>query len=218
MIAHKRIFETGATLADTLANDVANWLKEAIAKNGSAVIAVSGGSTPKPFFATLSKQKMDWAKVTITLVDERAVPEDNPRSNARLVRDNLWRNEAAVARFSPLYLNPLIGRLAPFDVAILGMGNDGHTASFFPGGDNLAKAIDPTNSHVVIAMNAAGAGEPRLTFTLPRILAASHLCLHIQGQDKMQVLDKALAGADELEMPVRAVLHSAKPLDLYWCP
>jgi 6-phosphogluconolactonase len=218
MIARKRIFETGAALADTLANDVANWLKEAIAKNGSAVIAVSGGSTPKPFFAALSKQKMDWSKVTITLVDERAVPEDNLRSNARLVRDNLWRNETAVARFSPLYLNPLIGRLAPFDVAILGMGNDGHTASFFPGGDNLAKAIDPTNSHAVITMNAAGAGEPRLTFTLPRILTASHLCLHIQGQDKMQVLDKALAGADELEMPVRAVLHSAKPLDLYWCP
>ena len=218
MIAHKRIFETGAALADTLANDVANWLKEAIAKNGSAIIAVSGGSTPKSFFAALSKQKMDWAKVTITLVDERAVPEDNPRSNARLVRDNLWRNEAAVARFSPLYLNPLIVRLAPFDVAILGMGNDGHTASFFPGGDNLAKAIDPTNSDAVITMNAAGAGEPRLTFTLPRILKASHLCLHIQGQDKMQVLDKALAGADELEMPVRAVLHSAKPLDLYWCP
>ncbi len=218
MIAHKRIFETGAALADTLANDVANWLKEAIVKNGSAVMAVSGGSTPKPFFAALSKQKMDWAKVTITLVDERAVPEDNPRSNARLVRDNLWRNEAAVARFSPLYLNPLIVRIGPFDVAILGMGNDGHTASFFPGGDNLAKAIDPTNSDAVITMNAAGAGEPRLTFTLPRILKASHLCIHIQGQDKMQVLDKALAGADELEMPVRAVLHSAKPLDLYWCP
>jgi 6-phosphogluconolactonase len=218
MIANKRIFETGAVLAETLADDVASWLKDAIANKGRAVIAVSGGSTPRPFFTALSQLKLDWSKVTITLVDERQVPEDNPRSNARLVRDNLWCNEAVEAQFTPLYLNPLIDRLAPFDVAILGMGNDGHTASFFPGGDNLAKAIDKTNSHAVIPMNAPGAGEPRLTFTLQRLLAASHLCLHIQGKDKLQVLDKALEGTNELEMPVRAVLHSAKPLDIYWCP
>jgi 6-phosphogluconolactonase len=218
MIETRRIFENGAGLVETLARDVANWLSEAITKNDSAVIAVSGGSTPKPFFAALSKQKLDWARVTITLVDERQVPEDNPRSNARLVRDNLWCNEAAVAQFTPLYLNPLIDRLAPFDVAILGMGTDGHTASFFPGGDNLAKSIDKTNSEAVIPMNAPGAGEPRLTFTLQRLLAAKHLCLHIQGVDKMKSLEKALAGTDELEMPVRAVIHSAKPLDIYWCP
>ncbi len=218
MIANKRIFKTSAILAETLATDVANWLKKAIVRKGSAVIAVSGGTTPKPFLASLSKQKLDWSKVAITLVDERQVPEDNPRSNARLVRDNLRCNEAASAQFVPLYLNPLIGRIAAFDVAILGMGNDGHTASFFPGGDNLTKAIDLTNSDAVITMNAAGAGEPRLTFTLQRLLAASHLCLHIQGQDKMQVLERALGGTDALEMPVRAVLHSAKPLDVYWCP
>ncbi len=218
MIAQRRNFESGAALAGGLAEDVAGWLTAAIEKQGSAVIAVSGGSTPKPFFAALSKQKLDWSKVTITLVDERQVPEDNPRSNARLVRDNLWCNEAAVAQFVPLYLNPLIARIAAFDVAILGMGNDGHTASFFPGGDNLAKAIDPETKDAVIMMNAPGAGEPRLTFTLPRLLAANHLCLHIQGQDKMQVLEKALGGTDVFAMPVRAVLHSDKPLDVYWCP
>lgn len=218
MIANRRIFESCLALAGTMAQDVAGWLRAAIVAKASAVLAVSGGTTPKPFFTALSKQKLDWSKVTITLVDERQVPEDNPRSNARLVRDNLWCNEAAMAQFMPLYLNPLIGHIASFDVAILGMGNDGHTASFFPGGDNLAKAIDPTNSDAVIPVIAKGAGEPRLTFTLPRILAAPHLCLHIQGQDKMHVLDKALAGTDELEMPVRAVLHSAKPLDIYWCP
>ncbi len=218
MIAKKRNFAIGAVLAETLANDVANWLRQAIAIKGSAVVAVSGGTTPKPFFAALSKQKLDWSKITITLVDERQVPEDNPRSNARLVRDSLWCNNAADAQFVPLYLNPFINQLAPFDVAILGMGNDGHTASFFPDGDNLAKAIDKANSDAVIAMNAPAAGEPRLTFTLQRLLAAEHLCLHIQGNDKMKVLEKALAGVDELEMPVRAVLHSTKPLDLYWCP
>lgn len=218
MIAQKNIFASDAELAKSMAADVASWLQSAIEMKGSAVIAVSGGSTPKLFFAALSNAKIDWAKVTITLVDERAVPEDNPRSNARLLRDNLWRNDAVAAQFVPLYLNPFIGRIAPFDVVILGMGNDGHTASFFPSGDNLAKAIDPNNSDAVIPMNAPGAGEPRLTFTLARLLAATHLCLHIQGQDKMQVLEKALGGDDPFEMPVRSVLRSAKPLDLYWCP
>ncbi len=218
MIAQKNIFHSGAELAKAMAADVASWLQSAIEMKDSAVIAVSGGSTPKLFFAALSNAKIDWAKVTITLVDERAVPEDNPRSNARLLRDNLWRNDAAAAQFVPLYLNPFIGRIASFDVVILGMGDDGHTASFFPSGDNLAKAIDPNNSDAVIPMNAPGAGEPRLTFTLPRLLAATHLCLHIQGQDKMQVLEKALGGDDPFEMPVRSVLRSAKPLDLYWCP
>ncbi len=218
MIAQKKVFDSGAALAENLASDVVGWLQNAINLKGSAVIAVSGGSTPKPFFAALSKKKLDWSKVTITLVDERAVPEDNPRSNARLLRENLWCNEAAAAQFVPLYLNPFITRIAPFDVVILGMGNDGHTASFFPGGDNLAKAIDPANLETVISMNAPGAGEPRLTFTLKRLLAATHLCLHIQGQDKMQVLEKALGGDDPFEMPMRSVLRSTKPLDLYWCP
>ncbi len=218
MIVNKLIFKESLELAETMAQDVAGWLKAALVAKNNALLAVSGGTTPKLFFAALSKQKLDWSKVTITLVDERQVPEDNPRSNARLVRDNLWCNEAAVAQFVPLYLNPLVRRIALFDVAILGMGDDGHTASFFPGGDNLAKAIDLTNSDAVIPMTAQGAGEPRLTFTLPRLLAAAHLCLHIQGQGKMQVLEKALTGTDALEMPVRAVLHSAKPLYLYWCP
>ena len=105
MIAQRRNFGSATALADGLAEDVAGWLRAAILKQNSAVIAVSGGSTPKPFFAALSKQKLDWSKVIITLVDERQVPEDNPRSNARLVRDNLWCNEAAVAQFVPLYLN-----------------------------------------------------------------------------------------------------------------
>ena len=218
MIKNRRIFESGVALAEALAIDAAGWLRQAIVKKDSAVIAVSGGSTPKVFFNQLSNQKLDWSKVTITLVDERAAPEDNPRSNARLLRDNLWRNEAAAAQFVPLYLNPFISRIAAFDVVVLGMGNDGHTASFFPGGDNLAKAIDPGYADAVVTMNAPNASEPRLTFTLPRLLAAEHICLHIQGQDKMQALEKALAGQDLLEMPVRAVLNSSKPLNLYWCP
>jgi 6-phosphogluconolactonase len=218
MIETRRIFASGAELAAGLAADVAGWLRSAIVGQGYAVLAVSGGSTPKPFFIALSQMKLDWAKVQVTLVDERQVGEDNPRSNAKLVKESLIQNEAASAQFVPLYQNRNAANLSRFDVVILGMGNDGHTASFFPRGDHLSAALDITQHHAILEMNAPGAGEPRLTFTLPRLLAARHLCLHIQGDDKMVVLDKALAGEDKYEMPVRAVLHAAKPLSLYWCP
>ena len=218
MIETRRSFKSSAKLAEALASDVAAWLTDAIAERGFAVLAVSGGSTPKPFFANLSRHKLDWKNVQITLVDERQVDETSPRSNAKLVKETLVQNEAAAAQFIPLYQNPNAANLSRFDVAILGMGNDGHTASFFPGGDNLAAALDIEQSHSIVSMIAEGAGESRLTFTLPRLLTARKLCLHIQGADKMAVLEKALVGDDQTEMPVRAVLHAPKPLNLYWCP
>jgi 6-phosphogluconolactonase len=218
MISERRIFDTSAALAETLAQDVAAWLQAAVAEKDSAVLAVSGGNTPTPFFVALSQLKIDWAKVQVTLVDERQVAEASARSNAKLVKESLMRDEAAKAQFVPLYENPNAANLSRFDVVILGMGNDGHTASFFPGGDHLRAALDLGLPHSIVTMNAPGAGEPRLTFSLARLLAAKHLCLHIQGEDKMKVLDQALAGDDKFEMPVRAVLHSQKPVSLYWCP
>jgi 6-phosphogluconolactonase len=218
MIVEKHIFKTGAELSQKLAEDVASWLRAAITKKDFAILAVSGGSTPKPFFAQLSKLQLEWSKVQITLVDERQVPEDNARSNAKLVKELLLQNLAAKAQFIPLFENPNAKNLKAFDVVILGMGNDGHTASFFPGGDNLVAALDLNVEQDILEINAPAAGEPRLTFSLARLLAATHLCLHIQGKDKDVVLQKALSADDQLEMPVRAVLHSAKPLSLYWCP
>jgi 6-phosphogluconolactonase len=218
MIETERKFKSAPKLAEALAADVAGWLAAAISVHDFAVLAVSGGSTPKLFFTVLSKLRLDWSKVQITLVDERQVDETSPRSNARLVKEVLLQNEAAFAQFVPLYQNPNAANLSRFTVAILGMGNDGHTASFFPSGDHLSEALDISQSHSIIEMKAEGAGEPRLTFTLPRLLAAKHLCLHIQGDDKMAVLEKALAGQDQNEMPVRAVLNAPKPISLYWCP
>ena len=218
MISERHIFANGQDLATSLALAVVTTLEISIAQNGKALLAVSGGTTPKPFFAALSKMKLDWAKVKITLVDERQVGEDSPRSNAKLVKESLLVNQAAAAVFVPLFQNPDAVNLPSFDVAILGMGSDGHTASFFPGGDNLKSALDSNCPSTILPMIAEGAGEPRLTFTLPKLLASKTLHLHIQGQDKMAVLDKALAGTDIYEMPIRAVLTASKPIDLYWCP
>lgn len=218
MIAKERLFESRGSLSSALATDVANALQHHVRVKGSACLAVSGGSTPKLFFETLSRFDVPWSKVTITLVDERQVPETNPRSNARLVRDNLLQNSAAGAEFVPLFENPDAENIATLDVVVLGMGSDGHTASFFPGGDNLSEALNLKTGKRIVKMSAPAAGELRLTFTLPALLDASLLCLHIEGQEKRDVLNQALAEGPVEAMPVRAVLRSKKPLTLYWCP
>lgn len=218
MIEAERIFEAREALAATLARDVAEELERAIEAKGRATLAVSGGTTPKLFFEKLSEIDIPWARVSVTLVDERQVPETSERSNARLVRTHLLRNRAAAARFVPLVDNPDAEKIPSFDVAVLGMGNDGHTASFFPGGDSLAEAIDADTKKRLIAITAPGAGEPRLTFTLPVLEQAGRLALHIEGAEKKQVLKQALADGPEEDMPVRALLRSAAPVTLYWCP
>jgi 6-phosphogluconolactonase len=218
MIAKERLFESRGSLSSALATDVANALQHHVMNKGKACLAVSGGTTPKLFFETLSRIDAPWSKITITLVDDRQVPETSPRSNAKLVRENLLQNRAAGAEFIPLFKNADAENIAILDVVVLGMGSDGHTASLFPGGDHLAEAIDPKTEKRIVETSAPAADEPRLTFTLPALLDASLICLHIEGQEKRDVLNRALAEGPVEAMPIRAILRSKKPLTLYWCP
>lgn len=232
MSARLHEFKDGAALAEGLAERVSGALADAVASRGRASIAVSGGSTPKAFFKALSRRDIDWGKVTITLVDERFVPADNPRSNHLLVADNLLQDRAKAANILPLYRDAGSAEEAarivsadaealghPFDVVILGMGTDGHTASFFPGGSRLAEAISAETPRGVITMEAEGAGEPRLTFTFASLQDARLLVLHIEGQGKKDVLAAAEADGPETDMPIRAILRrAATPVDIYWAP
>ncbi len=231
MSIDRRSFADKPTLAKELAEAVADRIRTAIAERGEASIAVSGGSTPAKFFGALGKTKdIDWSKVVVTLVDERWVDETSNRSNALLVNEKMLQGPAAVARFFPLYsggdeptaelvakTNALVGSLPkPFAAVILGMGNDGHTASFFPGGDTLNEAL--TSEGPTLAIRAPGAGEPRITFTLPRLIETDGLYLHIEGEEKATVLEQALGEGPVEDMPIRAVLRSDAPLAIYWCP
>ncbi|WP_333678787.1 6-phosphogluconolactonase [Dyella sp.] len=222
-------FDEAQALATALSASIAGKLREAIDARGEAVIAVSGGSTPKRLFDALSNEALDWSRVTVTLVDERWVPDTDERSNARLVESLLLQRKAADAEFVPLYVEAAtpeagIGEVRatvaalkqPFDVIVLGMGPDGHTASFFPGGDRLSEALDPSNTALVLPMRAPGAGEPRITFTLPVLLKARTLYLHIQGSDKREVLAEAEKPGSRL--PIASVLGAGRPLEIYWCP
>ena len=224
-------FPDPPALAEALAQSVADDLRTALAERGAASLALSGGNTPKAFMQALALQPLEWPRIAVTLVDERWVPESNARSNAALVRANLLQGPAAAARFVPLYRDApepeqalaevesdLAALPSPFDALVLGMGNDGHTASFFPGGDRLAAALDPSTTALLLPMRAPDAGEPRITLTLPPVLAARHLYLHIEGAGKRQVLAEALSGEGRgNSYPVRSVLkHARSPVRIYW--
>lgn len=219
-------------LAEALAAGVAAKLAGGLATRGHATLAVSGGSTPRRFLAALSEADLDWASIMVLLVDERLVPPDHERANAGLVRRHLLKNRAADARFVPYVVDAHTpaecARLSQaafeqdghrLDAGVLGMGTDGHTASFFPGGDTLDEALDLNSDKKVVPIYAEGAGEPRLTLTLGPILDARFVALHIEGDEKRAVLDAALAGTDVGAMPVRAVLHQAfAPVHVFWAP
>lgn len=225
-------FTDCAAQATALAERVAGRLRQGIVDRGRAVLAVSGGSTPKGFFARLARESLDWSKVQVTLVDERWVPASDERSNARLVESVLLQDAAKAATFVPLYtgadtpedgLAEAAARINalphPFDAVVLGMGEDGHTASFFPGGDNLEQALDPGNRASVLPMRAEGAGEPRITLTLSKLLDTHSIFLLVSGETKRNVLADARLGLGEAQhYPVRCVLTQQQvPVAVYWC-
>lgn len=215
-------------LAAILSGRIAAALSGAIETRGQALMAVSGGTTPKKLFQALSNEPLAWERVIVTLVDERFVPASSPRSNAALVAANLLRNAAAAARFVPLYRESLTLEAAaqadsadmkllpwPLDVAILGMGTDGHTASFFPDADDLAALLAPASERIVLPVHAPSAGEPRLTLSAACLAQAGFIALHIEGQDKRDAFEATLKpGAHK---PVNAMIAlSPKPVDVFW--
>ena len=225
-------FADGAALAEALADKVATSLADAIARDGVASLAVSGGSTPARFFQALSMKDLPWDKVTVTLVDERFVGPDDERSNHGLVDRLLLQNAAQTATFVALFEDrgsaeeaaiAAAARVSaikrPLDVAVMGMGTDGHTASWFPGSAELAAATSPEATDMVIAAHAPGAPEPRLTMTMPMIAEAALCVLHIEGAAKQDVLAEAKSSDDVADMPIRALLSkSGSPLQIYWAP
>lgn len=225
-------FKSADALAKQLAEDLANRIREAIEARGRVCIAVSGGTTPVRFFEELSKQKLDWSKVLITLVDERWVGEEDTASNARLVRQHLLMNQAAAAYFLPLKNksaspvdgfmeceNKLHEQIARLDFAVLGMGNDGHTASWFPGSSSLSRCLDESAGAWCCPVTDEPAGLPRMTLTWALLSNCRHLYLHFEGQQKNTVYQQALEeeGRTDIQaMPVRTVLtQSQVPLTIF---
>jgi 6-phosphogluconolactonase len=218
-------FSDGEALAQALALDVANRLRTAIRARGEALIALSGGTTPRRFLQRLAQQSLDWTRTTITLADERWVAPQDPRSNEHLLRETLLTGAAAAAHFVPLYkpvatpedgyatIAANVAKLHfPFDAVLLGMGADGHCASLFPDGDRLDDALRPGSGVRVMPMRAPSAGEPRMTLTLAALVNTRSLYLHIEGADKDAAFDRAMSADGTPLAPIRSVLQQSPVL------
>lgn len=207
------ISDDAKTSGEALANHVAQGLQQAIVSRGIAVLAVSGGKSPLPFFHALRKSALPWHQVIVTLADDRRVDEASPLSNAALVRGELLQDAARVATFVPLHHGHANLPL-PFDMLVLGMGNDAHTASLFPGqpmrGDGPVISVSPDPM-------PPEAPVMRWSWSLDVLRSARNIALLIAGEQKRAVLEQALASGDFVHKPVAAVLHNpAQPVTIFW--
>jgi 6-phosphogluconolactonase len=220
MKAQIRKFENSTLLNEEFSQEIADKLQTGINENGSATLLVSGGNTPKPMFLMLSNKDIEWNKVNIALVDDRWVELSDSASNEAMVNQALLINKASVANFVGMkteHQNAFDGELAvsdkfkdfkrPFDVVILGMGEDGHTASIFPCCAQLDEAL--TTDKDIMATEPTTAPHQRMTFTKSALLNSKQLYLHLVGESKEAVLLDVAAGSDEKQAPIRAFLNQS---------
>jgi len=212
-----------------LSQRIGQLLTQSITENGCASIAVSGGRTPISLFEELSKLNLDWSKVELALVDERWVDAKNEDSNELLVRKHLIKNKATQIKFFPikntansakegqlLYEQALQKVKLPFDVIVLGMGDDGHTASLFPCCKELSQAMDPDNQQKCIVTKPKNAPYERISLTFSTISKAKNLFLHLRGSSKLRTFELAMTLKDSNKMPIYAFTEQS--LEIYWCP
>ena len=224
-----REFDSRQQLDEELVKKTAQVINDAIAERGEALLVVSGGSTPRHFFALLSAMPLPWEKVTVTLADERWVEVTNEDSNQKFVGDHLLINCAEKARFIPLMSAAVdaeegalscdcnLSTLRQFDLLILGMGVDGHTASLFPGADHLELGMDISSGINCVSIEPLTAHYQRLTMTLPRLLNSKEIIIHITGAEKRSVLQSAQNTKNQLELPISAVLQqSSTAVTVFW--
>lgn len=202
-------------------------MRDGLAANGEAFAALSGGSTPEPIYRALPSQALDWPKVTLALVDERFVPISSPASNEAMIQRALAPVFVAGAQFAPMYFAVESAEIAAdraeilyaplsYDIALMGMGDDGHTASWFPGARGLDVALDINTTRSVIAINApqAQGSADRLTLTRAALKRAKTLVLIITGDAKRARLERALSAQDA---PVAALFQTGMPpIDVLW--
>jgi 6-phosphogluconolactonase len=223
-------FPDARALAEAAAGAVTEALQTGLRRNGAAGLAATGGRSPGAVYDRLALEPLDWKKVRVTLTDERWLDPALPDSNERLVRERLLVHRAAEAVFHPLHgrepdpaeaalhVSQLLHAWPAFDAVLLGMGEDGHVASLFPGSPALALGLDPQAPACIAVPPGRDRPPPqaRLSLTIRPLTTAALVVILTSGAAKRAVLEKALAGGDPHELPVRAVLQSARAVRILW--
>jgi 6-phosphogluconolactonase len=236
-----RRFADPDSLAHALIETVTRQLRSSLAQGRSASLVVPGGRTPVPFFRQLSHAPLQWDRVYVTLTDERWVDVNDAASNERLLREHLLQDAAARAQLLGLRGAPnpqgaadaatavsagatlawqrlsIIQR--PFDVVVLGMGEDGHFASLFPGDAASLGGLDMTQPPACIAVRANVAPAQRVSLNLSALLQTQQLVLLVTGERKWQLLQNEQVETTSLHLPVHTLLAQRHtPVTVYWCP
>ena len=222
-------FSARDEMVTSAVTQIAEAVKTAVAQRGTASLMLSGGSSPRPVYERLSEMDLPWDKVTIGLVDDRWIERGQAGSNETFLDETLLKGKAQSAKFIGLKTkdaNPAAGIEAseaqlsaiaqPFDVCVMGMGLDGHTASWFPNSKGLKESLDPKNANTVIAIDARGcpvAGDhpDRITLTLSAVMASKQIILMIPGAGKADVF-KASADKSVYDAPVKALRAAGERL------
>jgi 6-phosphogluconolactonase len=195
-------------LFEAAASALVAALAAGIAAKGSAGLALAGGSTPAPVYRLLSRAALEWSKVTVTLTDERKVAPDHPDSNERMLRQTLLTGPAARAAFAPLD-EAAIAAMTPFDGVLLGMGEDGHFASLFPGSPALAAGLGGDALTIQVPAGEPAPPQPRCSLTLKALSGAASVILLVTGAAKRAVLETPA------DLPVAALIGAAHPRILW---
>ena len=224
-------FSSADDWSEACAERLAGALGEGISAGGKAMFAGAGGSTPSPIYRRLADADLDWSKVAVTLVDERHVPESSPDSNARLMRETLLTGRAAAARFIPLHHAAVtVDRAAalaaralqaegPLDAVLLGMGEDGHICSMFPGSPTLktllTTALEPAVFGVPPGRDGMAPPQERISLNIPYLGRARRVVLALTGAKKRAVFEAEATG-DPAVRPIAALIASGAPLEVLW--
>jgi 6-phosphogluconolactonase len=229
-----RKFTNGREMFDTLADEIVSRLATGVDEHGRASFVASGGTTPGTLYDLLSRRDAPWPQISVTLSDERWVEPSSDRSNEKLLRTRLLVDKAAGATLVPFKTAKphadaaegdvqaaLAAMPLPFDVTLLGMGSDGHTASLIPGAKGLERALDTRDPMLARAVHPPERTEmgERMTLTLRAILDSRLIVVLIKGDDKLAAYRDVMAGNDILAKPVRAVLQQSEvPVWVCWSP
>jgi 6-phosphogluconolactonase len=223
------LFANGEQMAQALALEVAERLRTDLRQHGAASFAVPGGRTPALFQNALARQPLDWPRISVTLTDDRWVPTDHLDSNERLLRTQLLHGDAAAARFLPLVdtgvaperqranVEQMLSQSTrPYAAVVLGMGDDGHTASLFPGAAGTAAALDPLGLARAALIAPTTAAHLRISLTVKALLDTDVVMILIQGEGKRAAIEQAALSQPEAH-PIAAFLRQSQiPVHVYY--